>query len=63
MASGSRSGEKLGFSKEAITDINRRAVALAAEIRDASATSTTQIVINGVVGPRGDGYRADARVC
>ena len=55
-------GEKLGYSKEAITDINRTAVALAAEIRDASATSTSQIVINGVVGPRGDGYRADAQM-
>ena len=37
-------------------------MALAAEIRDASATSTSQIVINGVVGPRGDGYRADAQM-
>ncbi len=55
-------GEKLGYSKEAITDINRRAVALAVEIRNASATSPTPIVINGVVGPRGDGYRADAKM-
>lgn len=54
-------GEKLGFSKEAITDINRRGVALAVEIRNASA-SPTPIVINGVVGPRGDGYRADAKM-
>ena len=62
MASDSDWGEKLGYSKEAITDINRRAVALAVEIRDASATSPTPIVINGVVGPRGDGYRADAKM-
>jgi homocysteine S-methyltransferase len=55
-------GEKLGYSKEAITDINRRGVALAVEIRNASATSPTPIVINGVVGPRGDGYRADAKM-
>ena len=55
-------GEKLGYSKEAITDINRRGVALAVEIRNASATSPTPIVINGVVGPRGDGYRADAQM-
>ena len=55
-------GAKLGFSKEAITDINRRGVTLAIDIRNASATSTTPIVINGVVGPRGDGYRADAKM-
>ena len=55
-------GAKLGFSKEAITDINRRGVTLAIDIRNASATSTTPIVINGVVGPRGDGYRVDAQM-
>ena len=37
-------------------------MALAVEIRNASATSPTPIVINGVVGPRGDGYRADAKM-
>jgi len=29
------------------------------ELRDAYATERTRIIINGVVGPRGDGYRAE----
>ena len=35
---------------------------MAADLRDAWATQETPIVLNGVLGPRGDGYRADARM-
>ena len=55
-------GEKLGWSPEALDAINRKSVAIAAELREAWATQKTPIVLNGVVGPRGDGYRADARM-
>jgi S-methylmethionine-dependent homocysteine/selenocysteine methylase len=47
---------QLGYSSEALADVNRRAVALAEEIRADAETERTPVVINGVVGPRGDGY-------
>ena len=53
-------GEKLGYDAEALAAINRASVAFAAELRDAFATERTPIVVNGVVGPRGDGYRVEA---
>jgi homocysteine S-methyltransferase len=55
-------GEKLGYSREALARVNREAVAFAGELREAYATEQTPIVVNGVVGPRGDGYRAEARM-
>jgi S-methylmethionine-dependent homocysteine/selenocysteine methylase len=47
---------KLGYSSEQLDEVNRRAVALAEELREEAETETTPIVIDGVVGPRGDGY-------
>ena len=47
---------QLGYSLEELDEVNRRAVALAEEIRAAGEDERTPIVINGVVGPRGDGY-------
>jgi S-methylmethionine-dependent homocysteine/selenocysteine methylase len=47
---------RLGYAPEELDHANRRAVALAAAIRAAAQHERTPIVINGVVGPRGDGY-------
>jgi homocysteine S-methyltransferase len=55
-------GAKLGYSPEALANINRKAVAFCQELRERYAPERTPIVINGVVGPRGDGYRADTRM-
>ena len=55
-------GVELGCSPEAVDDMNRASVAFAADLRRAFATDRTPIVINGVVGPRGDGYRVDRRM-
>lgn len=55
-------GEKLGYSPEALADISRQAVAMLVDLRNSYATEQTRIVINGVVGPRGDGYKADKRM-
>ncbi|MGO4328544.1 homocysteine S-methyltransferase family protein [Cupriavidus sp. 2TAF22] len=55
-------GKRLGFSPQAIADANRRSAAWAAGLGQAHATATTHIVINGVVGPRGDGYEVSARM-
>ena len=48
-------GERLGYSPEALADVNRRGVALLEELRrDAKGM---QLVISGCIGPRGDGYQ------
>ena len=53
-------GERLGYGAEALAAANRASVAFAQELRDAFATDRTPVVVNGVVGPRGDGYRVEA---
>jgi S-methylmethionine-dependent homocysteine/selenocysteine methylase len=52
--------DELGYSPDELDEANRRAVALAEEIRAAGETAGTPIVINGVVGPRDDGYSPTA---
>ena len=47
---------QLGYSPEELDEANRRAVALAEELREEAQDERTPIVIDGVVGPRGDGY-------
>jgi homocysteine S-methyltransferase len=47
-------GTHLGYSDESLADMNRRAVSMLEEVR--AANPDVRIVINGVVGPRGDGY-------
>jgi homocysteine S-methyltransferase len=53
---------RLGFDAAALDGLNRRAVALAEELRDEFAQATGPLVISGAMGPRGDGYRADFRM-
>lgn len=53
-------GRKLGYDAEDLVQANRAAVELAREIRDDWQTRITgQVVISGVIGPRGDGYVTD----
>jgi homocysteine S-methyltransferase len=51
-------GERLGYSAEALADVNRRGVALLEELRS-TAQGKPQLIISGCIGPRGDGYRVD----
>jgi homocysteine S-methyltransferase len=51
-------GAQLGYSAGELDAVNRAAVSLVGELRDAGDT----IVISGCIGPRGDGYRADDRM-
>lgn len=53
---------KLGYDAAALADVNRQSIGLLLEIRAAQETRNTPIVISGNLGPRGDGYRADARM-
>ncbi|WP_448574135.1 homocysteine S-methyltransferase family protein [Trichothermofontia sp.] len=52
-------GTRLGYSSTALTEMNRRAIALLHDLRRDTETEQTPIVISGCLGPRGDGYIAD----
>jgi S-methylmethionine-dependent homocysteine/selenocysteine methylase len=51
-------GERLGYSAEALADVDRRGAALLEELRS-TAKGVPQMIISGCIGPRGDGYRVD----
>jgi homocysteine S-methyltransferase len=55
-------GKKLGYDAVSLADANRRAVGLMLEVRERFETASAPFVISGNLGPRGDGYRADARM-
>lgn len=55
-------GAKLGYDAARLAAVNRAAVAQLAELRAALQTPATPVVISGNLGPRGDGYLADARM-
>jgi S-methylmethionine-dependent homocysteine/selenocysteine methylase len=50
-------GERLGYSAEALDDVNRRSVAFLEELRE---NEDLEFVISGCIGPRGDGYQVGA---
>lgn len=49
-------GEKLGYSRQALAEANRQAIAMLEDVRHAYEDQTTMMVISGCIGPRGDGY-------
>jgi S-methylmethionine-dependent homocysteine/selenocysteine methylase len=49
-------GDELGYSAADLAEINRRAVMLAQEIREAHSGDGIPILISGCVGPRDDAY-------
>lgn len=53
---------KLGYDAPALAEANRKAIGLMREVRAQYETPDTKIVISGNLGPRGDGYRAEARM-
>lgn len=50
----------LGVAEPEIRAVNGRAAEFARELRDAHATLEFPIVVNGAIGPSGDGYRVEA---
>jgi homocysteine S-methyltransferase len=52
-------GEKIGFTSEKVVDANHQAVNFVRELRDAVSDPAFPVVLNGVIGPRGDGYVVD----
>jgi homocysteine S-methyltransferase len=55
-------GEKLGYGRDDLGRLNRDSVAFARELARNYAGAAGPIVVNGVVGPRGDGYKAEVRM-
>jgi homocysteine S-methyltransferase len=55
-------GEKLGYDAAELDAVNRKAIALMLETRATFEAPDRAMVISGNIGPRGDGYRADARM-
>ncbi len=53
-------GQKLGFDDQALAAINREAIGLMHELREAFESPETPMVISGNLGPRGDGYQPGA---
>jgi S-methylmethionine-dependent homocysteine/selenocysteine methylase len=51
-------GSSLGYSQEALVDVNRRAVELLEEVR--AEAGEVDVLISGCIGPRGDGYSVEA---
>jgi S-methylmethionine-dependent homocysteine/selenocysteine methylase len=49
-------GTKLGYSREALAEVNRKAIHLLEELRAEYENEHTKVVISGCIGPRGDGY-------
>jgi homocysteine S-methyltransferase len=49
-------GGRLGYSREALAAVNRDAVTLLLELREAHETPAMPMVVSGTLGPRGDGY-------
>ena len=49
-------GARLGYSPEALADVNRQAIQMLLEIRNEYESGLTPVVISGCLGPRGDGY-------
>ena len=51
-------GVKLGYDMDALRAINMRAIRFLEELRGTWEASGLPCVINGAIGPRGDGYKA-----
>jgi S-methylmethionine-dependent homocysteine/selenocysteine methylase len=51
----------LGYSRAEFEEVNAAAIALAVGVRDRHDSAESPVLIAGVIGPRGDGYRADER--
>src|SRR5438093_10473539 len=50
-------GDRLGYSPADLARVNRNAISMLAELRDRYRGELTDVVISGMVGPRGDGYQ------
>ncbi len=54
--------EDLGTTEQELCLANKDSIAFIAKLRDEYSTNSKPIVLNGVIGPRGDAYAPEARV-
>jgi homocysteine S-methyltransferase len=50
-------GDRLGYSPADLARVNRDAISMLAELRERYRGDLADVVISGMVGPRGDGYQ------
>lgn len=55
-------GERLGYSPEGLAEANHHALAFLREIADEYTTDIQEILIQGVIGPRGDAYERNETI-
>ncbi len=55
-------GERLGYSSRSLNEVNRAAIEMLAQLQKGYASTIADVIVSGMVGPRGDGYRPDAPV-
>lgn len=55
-------GAKIGYTPQALAQVNRDSVALMLDIRNRFETPQSPMPISGNIGPRGDGYRIETRM-
>jgi homocysteine S-methyltransferase len=53
-------GRRLGYDAAALRAVHEQAADMLVDLRDRHETDDRPIVVNGVIGPRGDGYRSEA---
>jgi S-methylmethionine-dependent homocysteine/selenocysteine methylase len=54
--------DRLGYSREALAEVNRDAIELLSDVRKEFGNGKTRIVISGCIGPRGDGYNPTSKM-
>ena len=54
--------DRLGYSREALAEVNRDAIELLSDVRKEFENGKNRIVISGCIGPRGDGYSPTSRM-
>jgi S-methylmethionine-dependent homocysteine/selenocysteine methylase len=55
-------GGMLGYTGGDLRDLNRKSIAMLADIRGRQENRNTHMIISGCIGPRGDGYQVSARM-
>jgi len=55
-------GDLLGYSQHALARANAAAIALLAQLKERYSATITDVIVSGMIGPRGDAYRPGHRM-
>ena len=53
-------GDELGYSAESLSGVNRSAIEMLFQLRERYVETIPDVIVGGVIGPRGDGYAPDS---